>query len=122
TTMTSAWPLGLLTTSIRSTQETVGDDPDLGLLEPVVVEAQVWAVPWSQLALLLLVVLLVVLMVVRRRRRKARMAKALAAARAEGAAAARSASTATATTATTATKDRPVDTAPPASTGGTSPS
>lgn len=120
TTMTSAWPLGLLTTSIRSTQETVGDDPDLGLLEPVVVEAQVWAVPWSQLALLLLVVLLVVLVVVRRRRRKARMAKALAAARAEGAAAARSASTAT--TATTATNDRPVDTAPPASNGGTSPS
>lgn len=81
------WPTGRLTTALSLAASAVGDDAVLVDPELVGGSVTVWAVPWTQLALVVAVVLLVLGVWWLRRRSRRRFAAALAAARAEGAAA-----------------------------------
>lgn len=81
----STWPLGLITTTLRGTQDSVGDDAPLQQLEQESVEATAWAIPWMQLLVLLLLALLVFAVMRLVRSRRAKQAAAIDRAREEGA-------------------------------------
>jgi Bacterial protein of unknown function (DUF916) len=91
----TTWPLGLITTTLRGTQDSVGEDAPLRQLDQETVEAVTWAIPWMQLLVLLVLALLVFAFVKLLKGRRAKQAAAIHRAREEGAreAAARSGTT-----------------------------
>lgn len=89
TTVDRVWPLGPLSTTITARPSILGED-DLGdtTLRFATAHETMWAIPWSQLLLLVAAFALAVYLRRRRRRRKAAYAAALDRARLEGAMAA----------------------------------
>jgi hypothetical protein len=81
----STWPLGLITTTLRGTQDSVGEDNPLAQMEQATIQTTAWAIPWMQLLVLLILALLVFAVVRLIKRRRTKQAEAIAAARQEGA-------------------------------------
>ncbi|MDR1212683.1 MAG: DUF916 domain-containing protein [Propionibacteriaceae bacterium] len=82
--LSPAWPWFRLRATVVVSPRPVAGQPAIGLLEPVLAEIVVWAVPWSQLVALGLAGSLIWAWVRQRRRRRLQLAQLLAQARADG--------------------------------------
>jgi hypothetical protein len=84
TELTQQWPIGVLSIPLVLDQSMVPATATAGELEPLREDVFVWAIPWSQLVVLLAVIVLIAAVFWRRRRRTAQIERLIGAAREEG--------------------------------------
>lgn len=84
TELTQQWPIGVLSIPLVIDASMVPATATAGDLEPLREDMFVWAIPWSQLVVLLAVIVLIAAVFWRRRRRTAQIERLIGAAREEG--------------------------------------